>query len=529
VIETPVFSSAAVAAPHDAASKTGQMILAEGGNAIEAMIAMASTIAVVYPHMNAIGGDAFWLVHQPGGKIHAIEACGFAGEKATIAHYRAHELDRIPARGPLAALTVPGTVGGWALARDMAASMGGRLPLHRLLADAATLARDGYPVSTSEARYVIRESADVLAMPAFREAFCDADGKIVQGTIRRHPRLADTLEQLGRAGLDDFYRGDVAREMAADLSAAGSPVTRQDLHRYEARTRKPLTLPLKGIKVYAFPPPTQGLASLMILGLMDQLDTGPIESTDHAHALIEAIKRAYAMRNRVIADPVMMQDDPERWLSDAILAREAEVLSMKRAATQISNLDQGDTIWMGAIDADGLAVSMIQSIFWDYGSGLVLPKTGILMQNRGMAFSLDPESHRALKPGLLPFHTLSPGMAQFDDGRVLSYGTMGGDAQPQILAQTFLKIRSGMGLAEAVAAPRFLWGMASGAPEGGIRAEHSFDPDILNRLAHRGHIFTQDGPDSIDIYGHSGALMKLPRGEVLATHDPRSDGDALGL
>jgi oxamate amidohydrolase len=529
VIETPVFSSAAVAAPHNAAARTGQMVLAEGGNALEAMIAMAATIAVVYPHMNAIGGDAFWLVHAPGGKIHAIEACGFAGEKATIPHYRAEGHDHIPARGPLAALTVPGTIGGWTLASALSDSMGGRLPLQRLLADATSLARDGYPVSASEARYIIRESADILAMPAFRKEFCDQEGKIVHGMIRRHPRLADTLDQLGRAGLDDFYRGDIAREMASDLSAVGSPVTRQDLQRYEARMRKPLTLALEGVKVYAFPPPTQGLASLMILGLMERLETGTIHGVDHAHALIETIKRAYAMRNAIITDPLMMTDDPLHWLSDAVLAQEADAISMKRAADHSGTLDQGDTIWMGAIDAQGLAVSMIQSIFWDYGSGLVLPKTGILMQNRGMAFSLDPDSHRALKPGLLPFHTLSPGMAQFDDGRVLSYGTMGGDAQPQILAQVFTKIRSGMSLAKAIAEPRFLWGMASGAPESGIRAEHGFDGDILDRLAHRGHAVVQDHASSIDIYGHSGALIKFPRGEVHAAHDPRSDGGSQGL
>jgi oxamate amidohydrolase len=369
----------------------------------------------------------------------------------------------------------------------------------------------------------------VLAMPAFRQAFCDDEGLIKAGTLRKHPKLADTLEHLSRAGLSDFYRGDVAREMAEELEEAGSPVTRADLRRYEARTRQPLGLPLTGARVSSTPPPTQGLITLMILGMMQRLAPGPIDSADHLHALIECTKRSYAIRDRIIADPVMMSADPDDFLSDRVLAREAEAISMRRAAASIANLDEGDTIWMGAIDRDGLAVSMIQSIFWDYGSGLVLPKTGVLMQNRGMAFSLDPNSHRALAPGRLPFHTLNPGMAVFADGRICSYGTMGGDAQPQILAQNFSKIHAGIGLADAIDRPRFLWGLASDAPQGGIRVEDRFDPDVLRALEQRGHVIAVDPQPYADKYGHSGALVKHRRGEVHATHDPRSDGGAMGL
>ncbi len=529
MIETPVFSSAAVAAPHLAASQSGQHVLAEGGNAIEAMVAMAATIAVVYPHMNAIGGDAFWLVREPRGRVHAIEACGFSGEKATIERYRKLGHERIPARGPLAALTVPGTIGGWKLALEIGASLGGRIPVQRLLADAIRHAREGYAISASESRYTIREIEDVMAMPAFRAEYCAADGKITAGHIRKHPRLADTLEQLARAGLDDFYRGDVAREMALDLEKIDAPVTRADLRRYEARLRQTLTLNLQGATVHNFPPPTQGLISLMILGIMERLGSMHVDSVEHMHAMIEAIKRGYAIRDRIIADPLRMIADPETYLGDSILRREAEAVSMRRAAASISNLEEGDTIWMGAIDKDGLAVSMIQSVFWDYGSGVVLPKTGVLMQNRGMAFSLDPASHRALKPGLKPFHTLSPGMALFDDGRIMSYGTMGGDAQPQILAQNFTKFRAGIGLAEAIDRPRFLWGIASDAPPGGIRVENRFDPDILRGLERLGHVIEVDPLPYADKYGHSGALVKHRRGEVHAAHDPRSDGGAMGL
>jgi oxamate amidohydrolase len=526
--ETPVFTSAAVAAPHWAAAETGRNILAEGGNAIEAMVGMCATIAVVYPHMNAIGGDNFWLVHEKSGKVHALEGCGKAGSLATIDHYRKQGHDVVPGRGPLASVTVPGAIGGWALALELSKHLGGRLPHGHLLQDAIRHAREGYAISASEARYTIREIADVMAMPSFRASFLDADGKIIKGAIRKHLRLADTLEQLAHGGLADFYRGDIAREMAADFEALGVPITRTDLQRQEARSVMPLSLALPGCTVFSTPPPTQGVITLMLLGMMEALDAGAPSGVEHMHGLIEAIKRAYLVRNATIADPDMMAIDPVSLLEPARLRREAAAIDRKRANPSPLQLDEGDTIWMGAIDGDGLAVSMIQSVFWDYGSGVVLPRTGVLMQNRGMAFSLDPASHRALAPGRRPFHTLNPGMARFTDGRVLSYGTMGGDAQPQILAQNFTKIRAGMALAEAIDHPRFLFGVVSGAPKGGIRVENRFDGHLLDQLASRGHEIAVNGAYH-DNFGHSGALMKHVKGQVEATHDPRADGGALGL
>ncbi len=260
----------------------------------------------------------------------------------------------------------------------------------------------GYAVSASEGRYKVRESSDILAMPAFKREYCDEKGEVRTGAIRKHPRLADTLEHLSRAGLSDYYKGDIAREIAADLEEAGSPVTRVDLSRYAPRLRQPLTLDLPGVRLYNFPPPTHGVITLMLHGVLEKLGNPKVGSLDHVHALIEAIKRGYHLRDRTIADPLMMSADPAEMLSDAALARHAAAIDMRRAASTIGNLQDGDTIWMGAIDRNGLAVSMIQSIFWDYGSGLLLPKTGVLMQNRGYAFSLDPKSHRALAPGRFP-------------------------------------------------------------------------------------------------------------------------------
>ncbi len=527
--ETPVFPSAAVAAPHRLASEAGRAVLAEGGNAVEAMIAMAATIAVVYPHMNAMGGDGFWLIRDRAGKVHAIEACGPAGALATIRRYRDKGYDAVPPRGPDAALTVAGAVGGWAVAKEVAASLGGRLPLEVLLGFAIAHARDGYPISASEARYRIKEGDALHAAPGFADTFKRPDATLKAGDIRRMPALASTLDHLAHAGLDDFYRGDVARENAAELAAIGAPVTRADLESYRARLVAPLSLRLEGVTVYNFPPPTQGLASLMILGLFERLGVTRRDSFEHIHGLVEASKRALHIRNQTITDPARMTVDPAELLSAARLEREAAAISMKRAAAWPMKDGDGDTIWMGAVDADGVAVSYIQSVYWEYGSGCVLTRTGIHWQNRGVAFSLDEGALNALKPGLKPFHTLNPAMALFDDGRIAPYGCMGGDGQPQFQAQVLSRYRLGAGVAEAVDAPRFLFGKTWGTSAMTLKIENRFDPGVVARLAAVGQELEEWSVPYDDQFGHAGLLVKHLRGHVEATHDPRSDGDARGV
>jgi oxamate amidohydrolase len=528
--ETPVFSTAAVAAPHALAATTGQAILAEGGNAVEAMAAMAATIAVVYPHMNAIGGDAFWLIREPGGRVRGIEACGPAGSLATIKRYRDKDYDTIPGRGPDAAVTVAGAVGGWDLALDYARSLGGELPLRTLLADAIRFAREGCAVSASEARGLPNEQAALHLAPGFAETFLTEGKTPAAGTLRKLPALSETLAYLADAGLDDFYRGDVGREIAADLERIGSPVTRGDLAAYRARMVEPLSIRFEGATLYNFPPPTQGLAALLILGIYDRFGIRGRESVEHHHALVEAVKRAFAIRDRVVTDPGRLREDPEGYLEPAILEREAAAIDRKRAAPFPLPRSAGDTVWMGAIDRNGLAVSYIQSIYWEWGSGCVLPRSGIHWQNRGASFSLDPKALNALEPGRKPFHTLIPALAAFDDGRVMAYGSMGGDGQPQFQAQIFSRYaKFGLGVADAVEAPRWLLGRTWGQTSTTLKIENRFDPGIVEGLARMGHDI-----EELDAYsetaGHAGMLVKHPRnGRVEAAHDPRSDGGAEGL
>jgi gamma-glutamyltranspeptidase/glutathione hydrolase len=529
--ETRIFSRAAVAAPHHLAAEAGRAILAEGGNAIEAMVAMAAAVAVVYPHMNALGGDGFWLIRTPDGVVRAIEACGPAGARATIAAYREKGYERIPVRGRDAALTVAGAVGGWIRALELAVGLGGRVPLRDLLAEAIRLAREGAPVSRSEGRYAVKERAEILAVPGFAAHFMGAGGAQPEaGSIRRQPALAGTLAQLAHAGLEDFYRGDIGREIAADLDRAGAPVTRADLESYAARWRAPLSARIGGAALLNCPPPSQGLASLLLHGIFDRLDAPKAEGLAHLHGLVEAAKRAYAIRDRIVTDFDRMIADPAAFLTPERLAREAGAVAMDRAAEWPFAAAEGDTIWMGAIDASGLAVSFIQSLYWEYGSGLVLPATGILWQNRGIAFSLDPGALNPLEPGRRPFHTLNCPLAVFDDGRIASYGAMGGDGQPQFQAQVFFRaIRYGLSVAEALDRPRFLFGRTWGADSATLKLENRVDPALaaaLERIGHRVEII--DRPYA-DMFGHAGMLIRDARGRIEAGHDPRSDGGAAGL
>ena len=519
-----------VAAPHAAAAEAGRQILAEGGNALEAMIAMAATIAAVYPHMTHVGGDGFWLVREPSGRVRALMAAGPAGARARPELYREAGHDVIPPRGPLAALTVPAAVSGWMLAREAAAALGGKLPLDILLGAAIRFARDGYVVSRSQEQLTTDKLAELKDVPGFAQAFL-TDGKPpAQGATMRQGALAATLDHLARFGLDDFYRGDVGREIAADLDRVGSPVTRADLEACRAIVDEPLTVALKAGAVFNSPPPTQGLASLMMLGLFDRLDVADAEGFDHIHGLVEATKRAFRVRDRFVTDPQRLPHPPGRYLESPFLDAEVVKIDRRKAAPWPAVADKGDTIWMGAADKSGLVVSYIQSIYWEFGSGVVLPATGVLMQNRGASFSLDRKATNPLEPGRKPFHTLNPALAVLNDGRIMAYGTMGGDGQPQTQAAVFTRhVHFRRPLGEAIDAPRWLLGRTWGSSHTNLRLEGRFDGNLVDRLLSAGHdveLMTQAYSDTM---GHAGAVVLHPGGTFEAAHDPRADGGAAGV
>jgi oxamate amidohydrolase len=517
-----------VAAPHAAAVEAGRAILAEGGNAIEAMVAMAAVIAVVYPHMNQLGGDGFWLIREPSGRVRAVMAAGVAGSRARPELYDEAGLEAIPPRGPLAALTVPGAVAGWSLALEAAHALGGKLPLAEMLAPAIRHAGEGFAVSRSHA--ACAALAGLQGAPGFAETFL-VDGKPpVPGAKLQQPALAATIDQLARTGLEDFYRGDVGREIADDLDRIGSPVTRSDLERCRATLAEPLSVELEAGTVFNTPPPTQGLASLMILALFDRLRVRQAESFDHIHGLVEAAKRALRLRDRYLTDPPRLPHPPGRYLESAFLDAKALEIDRRRASRWAPAAGGGDTIWMGAADAGGLVVSYIQSLYWEFGSGCVLRRTGVLMQNRGVSFSLRPGARNRLEPGRLPVHTLNPALAVLRDGRIMAYGTMGGDAQPQIQAALFTRhIGFRVPLAEALERPRCVLGQTWGSPHASLLVESRFDEGVVAALRAAGHDVEMLGEPYADSMGHAGAVLLHQNGTLEGAHDPRADGGAAGL
>ena len=268
----------------------------------------------------------------------------------------------------------------------------------------------------------------------------------------------------------------------------------------------------------------------MMLALFERLGVKEAESFEHVHGLIEAAKRALRVRDRTITDPDRLQQPPERFLANAFLDAEAAAIDRRRAGPWLASQGQGDTIWMGAADASGLVVSYIQSLYWEFGSGVVLPRTGVLMQNRGTSFSLDRRALNALEPGRLPLHTLNPALAVLRDGRIMAYGTMGGDAQPQIQAALFTRhVLFRQPLDQALDRPRWFIGRTWGSAHGSVVLEGRFDGNLIDRLMSAGHEVDVMAAPYAGTMGHAGAVVLHPNGTLEGAHDPRADGGAAGI
>jgi oxamate amidohydrolase len=527
------FRGGVAVASHHLAAESAAAILQEGGNAIEAMVAAAATITAVYPHMTSIGGDAFWLIHEPGTQPVGIDACGPAAGRASIAHYREQGVHAVPMRGPLAANTVAGTVSGWKLALDHAhAHWGAGLPLPRLLDDAVGYARNGIEVTQSQHANTTAKLSELAPVAGFGATFLAQGRAPAAGSRFFQPRLAASLEQLARAGLDDFYRGDLGRSIVRDLEAVGSPLALEDLITFEAQFTEPLTLKHSRAQLYNTAPPTQGVISLAILGILDRLrlDRVAPDSADYLHLCVEAAKQAFLrIRDRYVTDPAYMKIDAQSMLDDDVLDVLAASVNRAKAVPWGARTQAGDTVWIGVIDAKGRSVSFIQSIYHEFGSGLVLAESGINWQNRGASFSLDPQALWALEPGKKPFHTLNPALALFDDGRTMPYGTMGGDGQPQTQCAVFTRVALyGMDAQNAINAPRWLLGRTWGKPSDTLKLEQRFPQEVFDELKARGHDVEWVGAMD-ETMGHAGALIRNPDGTLSGGYDPRSDGAVVGF
>ncbi|MBJ7539397.1 gamma-glutamyltransferase family protein [Marinomonas transparens] len=515
----------AFTAPHFKATETGKKILEQGGTAIEAMVAAAASIAVAYPHMNGLGGDGFWLISEPGKAPIGIDASGKAAQLATLDFYKGHDI--IPTRGGKAALTMGGAVAGWQEALAVSQNWQPNLPLSSLLGDAISYANQGLDVTKSFVDASVKTFDDLSPMQGFTDAFLTEGSIYQQGDALTLPTLATTLERLAEKGLEDFYQGETAQLLAKDLAAAGSPIRLGDFHSYQAQRVEPLQVSTSVGKLYNLPAPTQGIASLLILALYDRIYEQGKTSTDMAHLLIESTKQAFIARNLYVTDESRLTADLADLLADDSLAKMLNNISLDSAQPWPYEAKQGDTIWMGACDNEGRMVSYIQSLYWEFGSGVVSPSTGIVWNNRGSSFSLEKGSLQELSPNLKPFHTLNPAFAELKDGRRISYGTMGGEGQPQTQAALFSRyVYHQMPLDKAISEGRWLLGRTWGSESHNLKMEADFAREAADTLIKRGHdLVVVDSCN--ELMGHAGAVVLQPDGQTIAATDPRSDGAAV--
>jgi gamma-glutamyltranspeptidase/glutathione hydrolase len=519
-----------VAAPHALAARTGRDVLRAGGNALDAAVAAVADIAVVYPHMNGLGGDSFWLVFDGRrGVVRALNAAGRAALGADLPEYRRRFGERMPTRGGAAALTVPGTVAGWwDIHRYSVEELGSTMSWDRLLAPARAHAREGIPLSDGQRRTAAAAAAglfDEAAPPQVRATLWPiyhperlADGRLVQ------PELAGALDAIAGGGAAALYGGMLGRSIADAAAAAGSPLRAEDFARHRALWVEPLRMPYRGGVAVSFPPPTQGFAALAILGILEPFDVAGLADDAYVHLVVEATKLAFEDRDRFLTDPAHADVPVDRCLDRATLARRAATIDPSRARPVAGARVDGDTIAIVTADDAGHAVCVIQSLYHEYGSGVVARGTGIILQNRGAFFSLDPEHPNCLAPGKQTAHTLIPSMYLVGERPRYVYGTMGGEGQPQTQAALVTRlVDRRLGLQAAVEAPRWLLGRTWGDETRALRLEDRFSVAVAEALRGRGHDVRIVEPWS-DVMGHAQAIEVGDR--LVAASDPRADGSA---
>jgi gamma-glutamyltranspeptidase/glutathione hydrolase len=537
----------AVVAPHHLATAAGLGILRAGGHAVDAAIAANAVLAVVMPQACGLGGDAFWLLWDAAERRQlALNGSGRAPAAAAAASLRARGLSTLPLRGPLT-VTVPGAVRSWGDAHRRF----GRLPFGTCLAPAIELARDGFAAWDGFIEAVERTTPlaiEVLgAGAAFARVYRPLGRPWRPGERVRFPALATTLERLAGEGPDTFYDGDLGERQARALAAVGGLHRPEDFRDHRSTWADPIATTYRGIRVTTHPPNSSGIVALELLNIIEaaaeagenvSAPDGPrLDESSEArriHQAIEAAKLAMADRDLELTDPEAHAIPVDRLLDKGYAAELAARIPPDRASRPpaSSNRRGGGTIYLAVVDGAGNAVSLIESNYSGFGSGVVDPDTGIHYQNRGSYFSLDPGHANVLAPRKRTLHTLLPGMLFREPDRPwVVAGSMGGDAQPQVHAQLVTAlVDHGLDVRAAVAAPRwFVEPAVHFAPPDVVRAEPRFAPGVLEALEQMGHRVARTRPFD-DLLGHEHAIELVaggpgePAGSLAATTDPRSAG-----
>ena len=532
-----------VTSPHYLASEAGNAALRRGGSAVDAAIVTNTVLAVAYPHMAGLGGDCFMLLAGgPVDGVEALEANGPAASAATREFYAeaGHEA-QIPMRGALAALTVPGAVDGWREAHERY----GRLPWADLFTDAIELAENGVAVTRSLADWIGTDWNLLKTDDRIADVFAAGEQPVREGALLRQPALAATLRRLAEGGARGyFYEGEFAQAFTAALAEQGSPLRAQDLADYRARWVEPISTTYRGRTVYQLPPATQGMAALQILNLLEGFDLTAIPEggADYYHLIVEAVKVAFADRDEWLTDPGFVDIPLETLLSKEYADQRRSLISMERALDgpavepglrhgddAARTAPTGDTVYFAAADSQGMMVSIIQSPYHDFGSGIIAGETGVIPQNRGSFFSLDASHPNTLEPGKKTFHTIIPALVMEDGEPVLAYGTMGGEGQPQTQAAVLTRIIDyGFDVQQAIEAPRWLYGRTWGVSDSDLKLEARIEPEVIRELALRGQPVAIT-PAWDGTLGHAAAIRRhRDTGLYEGGADPRGDGQAVG-
>jgi gamma-glutamyltranspeptidase/glutathione hydrolase len=514
-----------VASSQPLASQVGLDVLKKGGNAVDAAIAMAAMLNVTEPMMTGVGGDMFALVYWSRTKeLKGLNASGRAPRALSLDYFAKHNIKEMPQFG-MGSITVPGAFDGWVALRDKY----GTMKLTDLMQPAIDYAQNGFPVMEKTAEDWNAEVEKLKRDPAAAANYL-INGRAPQaGELFRQPNLARTLKTLAEGGRDALYKGPVGKALVDYLKAHGGFITMDDLAATKCEWVDPISTNYHGHQVYEIPPNGQGITALIALNILEGIDLPALRShpAQYYHTLIEATKLAFADRNRYIADPNFAKVPVTELLSKDYAAKRRALIDPRKA---LDNPPAGenlgsDTTYFTVVDKDGNAVSFINSLFDAFGSGIVAGDTGIVLQNRGSAFSLDPKHPNAIAPGKRPFHTIIPAMV-FKDGQLwLSFGVMGGAIQPQGHVQVLVNlIDLKMGLQEAMDAPRYRF-MAGRS----VLMEDELGSDVIEQLLGLGHLRARPPGVLRSSMGGGQAIMVDPVNKTLmGASDPRKDGMALG-
>ncbi|MFM7617672.1 MAG: gamma-glutamyltransferase family protein [Actinomycetes bacterium] len=506
------YPRAALATPHHLASAAGAGVLARGGNAVDAIIAANLALGVVAPYLCGYGGDLFAIVWD--GSLHGYLGSGRSGGAATPTRLRSDGHTAMPTFGG-ASVTIPGAVAGWFDLHARWASM----PMGTLTTDARRYA-EGFALTRTGAETIAASAVLHGGSAPWRAVY----GNLADGDVLRQPGLVRLIDALVADGPDAYYRGPVADAIADAVGRDGGHLDAADLAGHAGEWAAPLRAAYRDREVAELGPPTQGVTALEILRILDGFDLAAMATLDVEHTMIEATKLALADREAHVSDPAAMRIDPHALLADEYVAGRRAAIDPTRAADPAPGRPQrGGTAYLCAVDRDGLAVSLIQSNFLGFGSGVHVPDWGINLTNRGSSFTLDESAVNVLAPSKRPMHTLIPGMVLRDGRPDLVFGSMGADAQAQVHAQVLRHIVDrGADPQAAIDAPR--WRVELG--DWGLRHETRFDAELVAALAARGHRLTPTAPYDMGM-GHAHAIRIESAGLAVAS-DPRSEGAAVG-